>query len=200
MISSVDFYLQHSSSSSHFIKYQLSLNQNFSLLLGSIFFAVDSDQEGQVRVTSLCTMRSEPLWAYLQVEFQFSGPLELLICPSRREYWHRGKDRPCILLMPSVSPLALIKPSWVPLLAQSSRAHIISVPEHCFGCGHPLLWDLQCSFMPPTWNLNYPLKLGKNLKDCSYPRYVMFSSSHPSFHVLFTKSAFGIYICLQRLP
>lgn len=94
MISSVDFYFQHSFSSSHFIKYQFSLNQNFYFLLGSIFFAVESDQVRQVRGTGLCPVRSEPLWACLQVEFQFPGPSELLICPSRREYWHKGKDRP----------------------------------------------------------------------------------------------------------
>lgn len=49
---------------------------------------------GQVRGTGLCPIRSEPLWACLQVEFQFPGPSEVFICPSRREYWYKGKDRP----------------------------------------------------------------------------------------------------------
>lgn len=31
----------------------------------------------------LCAVRSEPLWACLQVELQSLGPSELLICPSR---------------------------------------------------------------------------------------------------------------------
>ena len=69
----------------------------------------------------LCPIRSEPLWACLQVEFQFLGPSEVLICPSRREDWHTGKEgAPFISSSPISYPLALCQaflwfPGLVPL-------------------------------------------------------------------------------------
>lgn len=104
---SLDFYFQHCFSSCHFIKYRFSLNQEFYFLLGSTFFAVKYDQVGQVRGAGLCPTRSEPLWTCLRVEVPFPGPSKVLICPFRREYRHKGKERTrCTSPVPAVYPVA----------------------------------------------------------------------------------------------
>lgn len=92
MISSVDFYFQHSFSSSRFIRYQFSLNQNFSFGLNILCGGVWPSRTGEGNWSL-----SDQIRAFVGLSpgrIQFPGPSELLICPSRREYWHKGEDRP----------------------------------------------------------------------------------------------------------
>lgn len=195
--SSIDFYFEHYFSSSHFTKYQFSLNQNFSFLGGSVFFAVESDQwdrwgelSNQIRVFVAC----------LQVECQFPGPSEVLICSSRRNYWYKEKDRPL-----HVTGASGVSPGPYQAVLGPFAGSELQSPSH--QCPRALLWlwtlpALGPPVPPHAFDTEFKLfaQVEKDPDGCAHPSYAMFSSSHPSIHVLFNRNALGTYICLQSLP